>query len=611
MLVLQLTKMLILRTCSGTASVVLLVCVCDGTLLSQQVRLRPFPSCEYAAGSSAMEEEDSDIEWMDSEPGPSVSIPPDDSFIRAESSIGAAALKPPLPPGPSRQPSARPPSYPNSGRTQQKAQVADLRLQHASTIGRHQAAADAVSERGNQNPELPLGQPSIPGSSVPLSPKKHQGLDSPPSQHHASTQSPGQQPGPQQQSPAHGSKSPQKQPIQPASPFTSPFKKVPSPWERDQEAAPKGSSMGAPHQISLPSAPKLGKSPLLGKRTHSDAVVEHGGIKQLQHIIARADDIAQDQTRDSVLLDTLNDVPDDQAMPFSIEDRGAGISDTAADNMKGISPPKAAQQEILGRRETPQKAASQDSQGRLGSTQQASLNEAEGRLGSALQSISADAIKPVLKPTGSEGIIDMTAHDLPSSSQPVSFDDIDEGFDADLIAAVDKSSAEHTSGGLQQTASAGMAANAAAAPKRGASGQQQHPADSHAANVMHHDQQQQQLHIQQQQEQESSARQSVGVSMGMNGSLPAPSEVGLGEYGSAALEGGPSMGVSTTLPSFDLDAEMDSLDKQTKVTCAQSACHVSLHLSQFAQGLSACQWGAILVQPTGVCTFCCTGRCDE
>ena len=524
-----------------------------------------------------MEEEESDIEWMDSEPGPADSKPPDSSAVRASSS-GAAAPKPPLAPGPLRQSSARPPSYPTSGKTQQKAQMADFRLQHASTIGRHQAAADTARDEDKENPELALRQSAPQGGSLSLSPTQHQGWDSSSSQQHASMQSKGQELSPKQTSPGHTS--PKKHPSQPASPITSPFKKVPSPWEKDRKAAPQGSPTNGPHQISLPSAPHLGKSLLLGKRKHGDdAASKHrqGQVKQLQHIIARADDIAQDQTRDSVLLDTLNGVADDEAMPVSVEDRGAGVGDTAADNLKGrgTSPPKAAPEIAVGRLGLSEKAASQGTKGRLGTPQQPDPTRAEGKYDSHHQLGHDSAAKSLVKGSDSQDGIDMTVNGLPSSSQPVSFDNLDEDFEADLIAAVDKSSAEHASGGLQHTASGARTAHAAAAADadRSASGQQQHPAGSQAADIIHHHQQQQQqqsqvqeMQKQQLQQREGSAKQSLDASAGLGDSLPAPSELGLGEYGSAALGGVPSVGVSSALPSFDLDAEMDSLDKQTKVS---------------------------------------------
>ena len=420
-----------------------------------------------------------------------------------------------------------------------------------------------------------------------MSSTQHQGFNSSSNQQHASMQSQGQELSPKQKLPSHTS--PEKQPSQQTSPITSPFKKVPSPWEEDRKAAPKGSSPSAPHQISLPGAPQLGKSPLLGKRKHGDGdASEHrqGKVKQLQHIIARADDIAQDQTQDSVLLDTLDSVADDEAMPLSVEDRGAGVGDTATDNLKGRSksPSKAAPQGVIGRHASYQKAASQVAKGRLGIPQQAESTGAEGKSDNTLQLDSDNITAPIVKSNGSENVIDMTTADLPSSSQPVSFDDLDEEFEADLIAAVEKGSAEHASDGSHRTASAAREEPANTdPPAHDASGQQHHSAGSQAADIIHHHQQQQQQQLQQQQQtqqqaqveetqsqqqqqREGSARQSMNASAGIDDSLPAPSEQGLGKYGSAALGGVPSMGVSSTLPSFDLDAEMDSLDTQTKVS---------------------------------------------
>ena len=204
---------------------------------------------------------------------------------------------------------------------------------------------------------------------------------------------------------------------------------------------------------------------------------------------------------------------------------------------------------------------------------------AEGKSANTFQLDSDNISTPIIKSTGSEDVIDMTTNDLPSSSQPVSFDALDEELEADLIAAVDKSSANHASDGSHHTASAAREAPANTDPAaHNASGQQHHSAGSQAADIIHHHQEQQQQQQQtqqqsqvqetqsQQQQLRGSSRQSINASAGIDDSLPAPSEQGLGEYGSAALGGVPSMGVSSTLPSFDLDAEMDSLDKQTKVS---------------------------------------------
>ncbi|KAL3160296.1 hypothetical protein ABBQ38_009688 [Trebouxia sp. C0009 RCD-2024] len=569
---------------------------------------------EQPGGSSALEEEASDIEWMDLEPGPSGPVPPGDSSARAASS-GALALKPPLPPGPSRQPSARPPSYPSRGQPQQKPEMADFRLQHASTIGRHQAAADALLHGDTQIQEPPLGRLPSQDGNVPSSPKQHQGLESPPEQRHASMLSPTGKPDPQQASPAESPDFPSKQPSRPVSPITSPFKKVPSPWEKGQMAASKGNSQGTVHQISLPSAPQPGKSPLLGKRkARGNPSPGHtqGEIKQLQHIIARADDIARNHTQDSVLLDVLAGVPDDQAMPLSIEDRGTGLEDTAADNLKGSSAgsPSAAPPAAMGGLG---RSGMAPAHGKLVTMGQVHSRHNMGRLDSA-QEAGEDTTTVAAQRVDSEHVVDMTVDaDSAAPSQPVSFDDIDEEFDADLIAAVDKSAAEHASGSLQhndhrgdghQAADRTAAAAAASAPCRDIADES--PAGSQAADTVQQQQQEQEQQQQQQQQQQrqqqqqqqeqqerqqqqSRARQGIDASTGLSDSLPAPSEVGLGEYGSAALEGGPSMGVSSTLPSFDLDAEMDSLDEQSKRLKSQHRAQVRNADSPTGEMYGECQ----------------------
>ena len=445
--------------------------------------------------------------------------------------------------------------------------MADSRLQHASTVGRHQAAADAVPSAHNQSPQLVLDQQPSQGDSMFKSPDGQQAPGASQDQQHEPMQSLSQRPGPQDQSLAHSPQSPEKQPDQQALPITSPFKKVPSPWEKGQKAAAKGSPKGTTSQVSLPSAPRQSQSPLLGKRKHREEQEEQG-VKQLQHIIAQAGDVAEDRTRDSLLLDTLEGVPDNQAMPFSLEDKGAGLSDTAANNMKGSSM-------------SPQKAKPQQAKGRSSGPRKAALQEAKGRLGNQHLHDGSAAAQPADSRSNIDPAIDLTTHpQQTSSSQPIEFDDMDDELEAGLIAAADRSTAEHASAGMQQkqpvrldvsanaaddAADIDAAANPNAQADQDSEWKHQQSAGSQAAGIIHRQQQQQQQQTRLQQ-QESNAQQMDDRRPGISDSLPAPSELGLGEYGSAALEGGPSVGVSSTLPSFDLDAEMASLDKQSKVS---------------------------------------------
>ena len=354
---------------------------------------------------------------------------------------------------------------------------------------------------------------------------------------------------------------------QQASPITSPFKKVPSPWEKGSQHEPANQTSPS-NGLNKSSMQALGKRKRVTEKADRP-VDSEPAIDHLQHIIARTDDAVKDQQRDSVLLETLKDVPDDMAMPFSIEDRGVGVGDIAKGDTKGTSP-------VHERQQAPTAAQPK------GSPKHEETEEANP-----------------------EDVIDMTSDaDLPpvqsgaaSASQPLGFDtEVDADFESGLIAALDRSSkqhpASHHSRHLPQApaaaAAVAAAGSAAAAPATTSLDQ---PAGSQPATILNHRQevhqhtltqqqheqqqqqheQQQQQHEQQQQQQQqlqghSSAPLDMGPSAGVSGSLPAPSELGLGEYGSAALDPGVSVGVSSTLPSFDLDAEMASLDKQTKVS---------------------------------------------
>ncbi|KAL0021716.1 hypothetical protein WJX79_006455 [Trebouxia sp. C0005] len=250
------------------------------------------------------------------------------------------------------------------------------------------------------------------------------------------------------QSPAKASpqQSPQSQgpqAEQPASPITSPFKKVLSPWEKGNQHQPANQTSPS-DGFNESSMQSLGKR----KRVTDQPVDSEPAVDHLQHIIAGTDDMVKDQQRDSVLLDTLKDVPDDLAMPFSVEDRGVGLDDMAKANTKGSSP----------------------------------------------ESQAPHAAQPKGSPMQEET----------EESNPEEIADITPGA-------------------------------------------------------------------------------------GASGSLPVPSELGLGEYRSAGLDPGVSVGVSSTLPSFDLDAEMASLDKQTKRLQSQHRAQVRNADSPTSEMYGECQ----------------------
>ncbi len=474
----------------------------------------------------------------------------------------SGALKPPLPPAFSARPSPHAPSGSVPVNHQQIAQQAAIITQDSVPgVGRHQSAAVPDSEPQRL---------SLDAVRIPHAPQQSLGQQASPKGQLRMSRSPEkvspQQPVPQEAESPGMMQSPDQQPKQQASPMTSPFKKVPSPWE-------KADQHKAANQSSPSPALQQPKKQLLGKRKHiSEETNPEPAVSRLQHIISQTDSTVKDRMRDSVLLDTLHDVPDDQPMPVSVEDRGTGMGDTAASNTKDS---------IADRN----KIANQDLAG-------------SGKAGDSTSpddiiDMTTDADRPAIQPGAK------------SASQPLGFDDTDDpDFESGLIAAVDQTSIQH--GVQHQQPPHSSAADAAAdqlpsdqVPTDQVPSDQipsdilQHqPAGSKAASIIHQQQNQQQYtherqlgqeqheqlnqqpdqqlsqHPEQQQQlllSYSSVPPDVAASTGVSGSLPTPSEVGLGEYGSTALDPGPSVGVSSTLPSFDLDAEMASLDKQTKV----------------------------------------------
>ena len=493
----------------------------------------------HAGASGDAEDSDSDVEWMDSEPMPESKLPSKlPASLRSSAKGGSGALKPPLPPAASARPTSGPPVKHN-----QISLPAAPGVHHpVSAVGRHQTQAPAdspVQHRASADSDLqhqataagagPQHQPQglVAGFPAP----QEQDLGLPQSQH---TQ-PGKSQSPAKAFPQQSAQSQGPQAEQQASPITSPFKKVLSPWEKGNQQQP-ASQTSPSTGLNESSMQTLGKRKRMTETADQPVDLEPA-IEHLQHIIAQTDVTVKDQQRDSVLLDTLKDVPDDLAMPFSIEDRGMGLGNTVNGNTKGSSSvsqaPNAAQPKDSPMHEETEEANPEDT---------IDMNSDAGLL--PVNSGAASAL------------------------QPLGFDtEVDADFESGLIAALDRSSTKHlaTDHPMQLPE-----APAAAVPSTTSLDQ---PAGSQAASIVHRHQEVHTMTQQQQQQQQqqllqghSSAPFDMGPSAGASGSLPAPSELGLGEYGSAALDPGVSVGVSSTLPSFDLDAEMASLDKQTKVS---------------------------------------------
>ncbi len=522
----------------------------------------------HTGASGDVQDGDSDIEWMDSEPMPESQLPSQlPASLRSSANGGSGALKAPLPPAASACPSSRPPVKHN----QISLPAAPGVLQQVSAIGRHQTQAPADSQLQPQASADSDSQHQATAGPQHQSQELVAGFPAPQEQDLGMPQFPDTQVGksqsPAKASPQQSAHSQGPQAEQQASPITSPFKKVLSPWE-------KGSQQQPVNQTSPSNGLNESSMQFLGKRKRvtekaDQPVGSEPAVDHLQRIIARTDDAVQDQQRDSVLLETLKDVPDDMAMPFSVEDRGVGLGNTAEGDTATGSTAKG----------NPAKG-----------------NTAKGSAkGSSPESQPPDAAQPKGSPmheeieeeANPEDVIDMTSDaDVPpansgaaAASQTLGFDtEVDADFESGLIAALDRSSKQHPANHHpMRLPQAPAAAVVAAGPAHAApcTTSQDQPVGSQPANILHHWQEvHQQTLIQQQQQQQqqlqgySSAPFDMGPSAGVSESLPAPSEMGLGEYGSAALDPGVKVGVSSTLPSFDLDAEMASLDKQTKVSLA-------------------------------------------
>lgn len=499
------------------------------------------PCTERALATGASvdaEDNDSDVEWMDSEPPPDSQLPSQHAASVRPSGAGSVALKPPLPPSVPARPSA----HPSVNHNQISLPAAPSVQQLGHSIGRHQSSAAPHPHSQPQSPKLAAG--------FPVSQQHSQG-------------SPESAPDSHAHSPGHTAVSQVLQTEQQGSPITSPFKKVPSPWEKGRQQQPASQASPSPAPTGA-SKHILGKRKQMSDDTH-EATDATPVVQHLQDIIAQTDDTTKDTTRDGVLEDILEHVPDDQPMPVSLEDRGIGLCESTTGNTKGMTA-------------APHQA-----------------NAIKGTANSDDDGMQEDVVDMTLD-------TDLTATKSHANSAPHLFgfaDNEDAALESGLIAALDKSSSQHQAAQeVRHQQHLPNAAAAAADDQASPSGQQDQPAVSQPAGNIHqqqqHEQQDQQplhqTHTWQQQQQHTGGVNDLGASVGVSGSLPAPSEVGLGEYGSAALDPGLSMGVSSTLPSFDLDSEIASLDKQTKV----SIC---------ARHLSMAYRYSILMQNSGVLPF--------
>ena len=472
--------------------------------------------CCYAAAASAeVGDDDSDIEWMDSQPVSESQLP---SHHPNSAEAAAAAPKPPLPP-------ARTSSHSRAqsgpvGNQQSKQQVGPSAERSAASIGRHQ-----LVDRQNESQQH---QPSTSG--LDAQDQSAGAMESLQSPQLGKQQSLGNQPGLSQSPgvPPAGSPGSDQQPGQQASPITSPFKKVPSPWEKDDQAAPA-------HR----SGPLTGRQ-LLGKRKQrgeapQQASDPEAAVARLHQIMSRTDSSIRDKMRDSVLLDTLKAVPDDQPMPISLEDRGMGLGETAAGNSEGKA----------------RKALGQHTKGSPRGGAQHPID------------MTADDHQPIMA----------TGLGQDCLSQPLSFDENDDSeFESGLIAAVERSSSQRARSQLNEAQQGGSAAVDAGATQDPHPRERPPPAPPTAPIPHSHPGPLQEGQNQETLEQQQQVRHHFESSIGPGGVASdgwgrphPPSELGLGGYGSAALDPGPSGGVSSTLPSFDLDAELDNLDQQAKV----------------------------------------------
>ena len=264
-----------------------------------------------------------------------------------------------------------------------------------------------------------------------------------------------------------------------ASPSISPFKSHQARNPAPIEAAKPAVSIPAATKALAQHRPKPTKP---GTQSHSQSAVNH-----LQHIMQGTRSITADATTDSVLLDTLKGVPDDMPMPFSVEDRGMGVTEDAVPSHATCN----------------------------------GLNSNAGLQRHAEQA--------------APGSVAQFTADLP----PAEAEEARPGAQAGASAHAKESGND-------------KALDLAAAAQGGAEQQQQG--------------QQQQSQQQQGQLMGDSALSNRDTLHEEAGAPGMYRSTGLPDYSSGALDTEPIGSASGALPSFDLDAEMDQLEKQGKVS---------------------------------------------
>lgn len=273
-----------------------------------------------------------------------------------------------------------------------------------------------------------------------------------------------------------------------ASPSSSPFKSPQAQKQAPIEAAKPALSIPAATKALAQHRPKPSKP---GEQSDSQSAVNH-----LQHIMQETKSVRADATTDSLLLDTLKEVPDDMPMPFSIEDRS------------------------------------------LGGTEGAVPGHATG---SGLNSNAG--LKRHAEQAAPDSVAQFTA-DLSGAEVEEPQPGARAGPGQDI--GLDLATAAHGDTEQQQ--------------RQGQHRQGQHP--------QHQQQQGQQQHVEVRGNSAVSNRDTLQEEAGPSGMYRS---TGLPDYASGALDSKLTGGASSALPSFDLDAEMDQLEKQGKV-CTPHLC---------------------------------------
>lgn len=262
-----------------------------------------------------------------------------------------------------------------------------------------------------------------------------------------------------------------------------------------------------------------------GKQSKSESAVNH-----LHAIIADTESPMTDALQDSVLLDTLKGVPDDAPMPFSIEDRGIGVTDDALTQANSDVARRTGAAERHARHAAPGSIAelvadlpALENKGTSSKQAAGSSSHADsgtgGRTATQPQHVPAEQTGAVPGPEPIVGTAPQTQQDQQLQPSATAVTDGGRLAQAGASTGVDRST------GLP----------------------------GYALGSLEPDQDQL--------EAGAGVDRSSGLVGHASGGLdPGPSG------GSGGLDPGPSGGVSGSLASFDLDAEMDSLEKQGKVS---------------------------------------------